>query len=166
MRESLKLIAYFVLYVLLQGLILNNIHLYGLACPYLYVLFVLTLPTATSSSVAMLVAFALGLCVDVFSGSYGIHAAASVLVAFLRPYILPLIATRENLEKAAPSYANFGKSFFAYAAILVVIHHFVLFMLEAFAFAHIGIVLLRTLCSALATMALIFCLQILTPKRR
>ena len=112
------------------------------------------------------IALAFAVLAAVVLGHYGIHAAASVLVAFLRPYILPLIATRENLEKAAPSYANFGKSFFAYAAILVVIHHFVLFMLEAFAFAHIGIVLLRTLCSALATMALIFCLQILTPKRR
>ncbi|MGN0186302.1 MAG: rod shape-determining protein MreD [Paludibacteraceae bacterium] len=166
MRDSLKLILHFVLYVLLQGLILNNIHLYGLACPYLYVLFVLTLPTAMSSAITMPIAFVLGVCIDAFSNSYGVHAAATVLVAFLRPYILPLIATRENMEKIAPSYATFGKSFFAYAAILVVIHHFALFMLEAFSFAHIGVVLVRTVCSALATMVLIFCWQILTPKSR
>jgi hypothetical protein len=90
----------------------------------------------------LLLAFVLGGIIDVFSHSYGIHMAATVLVAFIRPYIMGLFASREDMEKSAPTYRNFGVSFLKYASLIVVIHHFVLFSLEAFSFSHFGMVFL------------------------
>ncbi len=166
MPDTLKTIVNFVLLVLVQVLILNNVHLLGVACPYLYILAVLALPIAMSPALAMLLAFVLGFIIDIFCNSYGIHAAASVLVAYLRPYIMRLVATREDLEKPYPSIANFGRSYYLYALILILVHHLMLFALEAFSFSHIGMVLLKTACSALFTFVLVVCVEFLNTKRR
>ncbi len=166
MPDTLKTIVNFVLLVLVQVLILNNVHLLGVACPYLYILAVLALPIAMSPALAMLLAFVLGFIIDIFCNSYGIHAAASVLVAYLRPYIMRLVATREDLEKTYPSIANFGRSYYLYALILILVHHLMLFALEAFSFSHIGMVLLKTVCSALFTFVLVVCVEFLNTKRR
>ncbi len=166
MYESLRLIGKFLLLVAVQVLILNNIHLFGLISPYLYILFILTLPLAMSLSLVMLIAFALGFIIDIFCNSYGIHTSATVLAAFLRPYIVALMTTREQREKIQSSFDEMGLSFFLYAAILVVIHHFTLFLLEAFSFAHIGMILLKTVCSASVTLILIACVYFLKPKHR
>ncbi len=166
MHDTLKMILNFALLVLVQVLILNNIHLFGVACPYLYILAVLALPIAMSPAWAMLVAFALGFVIDIFCNSYGIHAAASVLVAYLRPHIMRMVATRENLEKTYPSIANFGSAYYLYALVLILVHHLTLFALEAFSFSHIGMVLLKTVCSTLFTFVLVVCVEFLKPKRR
>ena len=166
MHDTLKNILNFILLVLVQALILNNIHLFGVACPYLYILAVLALPIAMSPALAMLVAFVLGFVIDIFCNSYGIHAAASVLVAFLRSYVMRMVATRESLEKPYPSIANFGSSYYLYALVLIVVHHLALFSLEAFSLSHIGMVLLKTVCSALFTFVLVVCVEFLKPKQR
>ncbi|HPW89998.1 MAG TPA: rod shape-determining protein MreD [Paludibacteraceae bacterium] len=166
MQDQLKIILNFFLLIAVQVLILNNIQLFGLINPYLYILFIITLPMSVSTGVMMLIAFLLGGIIDMFSNSYGMHMSASVLVAFIRPYVMGLFASREDMEKPAPTYRNFGVSFFKYATSLVFIHHFVLFFLEAFSFSHFGVVLLKTLCSGLVTMLLIFGIQTINFKRR
>ena len=119
-----------------------------------------------SPALMMLIAFVLGGVIDVFAHSYGIHIAATVLIAFIRPYIMGLFASREDMEKSAPTYQNFGVSFLKYASLLVVIHHFMLFSLEAFSWSHIGMVLLKTVCSSFVTILLIFGIQSINFKRR
>lgn len=166
MQDRLKIILNFFLLIAVQILVLNNIQLFGLINPYLYILFIITLPMFVSPGFMLLIAFVLGGIIDVFSHSYGIHMAATVLVAFARPYVMGLFASREDMEKAAPTYRNFGVSFLKYASLIVVIHHFVLFSLEAFSFSHFGMVLLKTLCSSLVTMLLIFGIQSINFKRR
>ena len=125
MQDRLKIVLNFFLLIAVQILILNNIQLFGLINPYLYILFIITLPMFVSPGFMLLLAFVLGGIIDVFSHSYGIHMAATVLVAFIRPYIMGLFASREDMEKSAPTYRNFGISFLKYALLIVVIHHFV-----------------------------------------
>ena len=166
MRDELKQTLLILLLVAIQVLVLNNIHLFGLACPYLYIWAILALPVAMSPALVMVIAFALGFVIDIFCNSYGIHTSATVLVAFLRPYIMRLVASRENLEKPYPSIASFGSAYYLYAAVLIVIHHLMLFSLEAFSFAHTGMVLLKTLCSAIFTFVLVICIEFLKNSRR
>ena len=74
--------------VLLQVLLFNNIELAGLINPYFYVYIILIMPLSLNVSIQLLIAFFAGLIIDVFSNTWGMHAAATTLVAFIRPYLL------------------------------------------------------------------------------
>ena len=78
----------FIILVLIQVLILNNINFLGYINPYIYVLFILLYPIHNNRLLFIFLSFLLGLSVDLFLDSGGVHAAASVLVAYIRPLIL------------------------------------------------------------------------------
>ena len=107
MKMVLQNIVSFVVLVLVQVLVLNNIHFMGYINPYVYVLFILLLPVRFSRLFTLILAFALGLIIDAFSNTYGIHAFSTVLIAFLRPlpsiYLLILKKTPTD-----PSFNSFG----------------------------------------------------------
>ena len=81
-------IGWFIGLVLLQVLILNNVHIAGYATPFLYIYFILKFSSGTSRNELMLWAFFFGLTIDIFSDTPGMNAAAAVLLAFLRPSLL------------------------------------------------------------------------------
>lgn len=83
-------IGWFVGLILLQVLILNNVHIAGVATPFLYVYFILKFNSGTSRNELMLWGFCIGLAIDIFSNTPGMNAAATVLLAFLRPLFLRL----------------------------------------------------------------------------
>ena len=87
-------IGWFICLVLLQVLILNNVHIAGYATPFLYIYLILKFESDVSRNTLMLWAFFLGLTVDVFSDTPGMNAAATVLLAFLRPIFLRLFVPR------------------------------------------------------------------------
>jgi rod shape-determining protein MreD len=154
--------------VLFQVLILNNVELSGYLNPFLYVLFILMLPFQTPDWLVLILAFLAGISVDMFSNTGGLHAAASVFMAFLRQPILKLISPREGYDPVqSPTIQQFGFGwFFSYAGILVFIHHLLLFYLEAFNFSHFGSTLLRVILSSIFTLALIFVSQFFFSKSR
>lgn len=143
----------FVFFVLLQGLILNKIEFSGYLNPYLYVLFILTLPFDTPGWLLLLLAAALGLSVDMFLNTMGMHMAASILLAYIRPFVLARIAPRDNYETGTlplPSYYGFSW-FLKYAAILIFIHHFFYFIIESFSMSNIIGILVKTIGSGVLT---------------
>ena len=83
--------------VMLQVLLFNNIELGGLINPYFYIYLVLIMPLSLNLSVQLLLAFVAGLIVDIFSNTWGMHAAATTLVAFVRPYLLKLLVSQEEI---------------------------------------------------------------------
>ena len=91
-------IGWFIGLVLLQVLILNNVHIAGYATPFLYIYLILKFESDVSRNTLMLWAFFLGLTVDVFSDTPGMNAAATVLLAFLRPTFLRLFVPRDTLD--------------------------------------------------------------------
>jgi rod shape-determining protein MreD len=151
----------FVVLVLLQVLILNNIQINGYIVPYFYVLFILLMPFETPGWLLLLVAFALGLSVDLFTNTYGMHAAATVFMAFLRPYILEMSSPRDGYEPGTlPRLHYYGfRWFLQYTVILVLGHHLVLFYLEVFRFAEFFSTLLRVLLSSVFSITLIILSQ-------
>ncbi|MFC2080762.1 rod shape-determining protein MreD [Bacteroidota bacterium] len=151
----------FVILVLLQVLVLDNIQISGHIVPHFYVLFILLMPFETPNWLLLLTAFALGLSVDMFNHTLGMHAAATVFMASLRPYMLRISAPRDGYEPGTyPRLFYYGFQWFLrYTVILVLAHHFVLFYIEVFRFAEFFSTLLRVLLSSLFSVILIMLSQ-------
>lgn len=157
----IKNIFRFLFLVLFQVLILNNIQLSGYLNPFLYVLFILMLPLETPKWLVLVLSFLLGISVDIFSDTGGMHAAASVCMAFLREPVMKMISSHDGYDVIQkPTLKQFGLGwFFSYSGILVLAHHFILFYLEVFHFTEFFSTFLRVLLSSIFTLILIFISQ-------
>lgn len=152
--------------LLLQVLILNNMHIVGYATPFLYVYLILKFESETSRNALMLWAFFLGLAIDVFSDTPGMNAAATVFLAFLRPVLLRLFTPRDTVESFVPAVRTMGISpFLKYLSSSVLVHHAVLLSIEFFSFAHLGTLLLRILSSSVLTVACVMAVEGIRKKR-
>ena len=149
-------IARFFFLILLQVLLLNNINFLGYVNPYLYVLFIILYPFNGNQTLFLLLCFLLGLGVDIFEDSGGINAAACLVVAYIRPAILRFsFGVSYDYQTVKFSSTPYG-SRFSYVALLVFVHHFVLFLLEIFSFAHLLLLLKKTFFSGIFTIVLVF----------
>ena len=147
----------FIILLLLQILVFNNIQFSGYVNPFVYLLFILLLPVEIPSWILLILSFFTGFLIDVFSGSPGMHTAATTLAGFVRPYILKLISPRDGYEPgSSPSMAAYGFSWFLiYALLIVSVHHIALFYLEVFRFADFFRTLLRVVFSTLFSLTFI-----------
>lgn len=157
----------FVFLVLLQVLLLNNINFLGFVNPNLYILFLILYPFNTPQGLYMLVAFLLGLSIDTFEDSGGIHAAACVFIAYIRPIILRFsFGISYDYQTVKLSNTPYGARF-SYILIVVILHHLLLFILEMFSFSHIFLILKKTFFTSIFTILLVFIsLTLFKPKRR
>ncbi|MFW6328092.1 MAG: rod shape-determining protein MreD [Bacteroidota bacterium] len=139
----------FVLLVFFQVLVLNNIQLGGYINPYLYILFILLLPFETPPWMLLLTGFLLGLTIDLFVHTPGVHTIATLFMAFSRPYVFDLFAPREGYETGTfPRLYYYGLEWFLkYTLILVFAHHLVLFYVEVFRFSDFFSTFLRVILS-------------------
>lgn len=148
-------IVRFIVLVFLQVLILNNINLAGFINPYLYIIFILLYPLDGNKGLLIFLSFLLGLSVDIFEDSGGVHAAACAFIAYIRPVVLKYsfgVSYEYNsvkIRKADPMER------FTYIASLVFMHHFIMFSLEIFSVDHILLLLKSTLFSGIFTIVLI-----------
>ena len=162
-KELQNYVIQFLVLVLAQLLIFNNIEFSGYINPYVYILFILLLPFDIPSSLFLVLAFSEGFIIDLFSGTPGVHSSATVFMAFLRPGVLKLFAPREGyLAGSKPRLANYGFEWFVkYAGVLVTVHHFVLFYLEVLSFDHFMATFLRAFASSVFTLFIIVLSQFL-----
>lgn len=163
-NDILKISLRFVFLVLLQCIVLNNLGLgRGLIVPFIYPLFILMLPFSTAGWLVMILGFFLGLCIDAFGNTPGLHASASVALAYFRIVILKIISPREGYDfTQRPNLQSMGSNWFlSYAVPLVFIHHFWIFNLENFQFDFFFRTQLRVLISSILSLGLIFLSQYL-----
>ena len=166
MERTLNRIAWFIGLTLIQVLLLNNICLFGYATPFIYVYFLLVIDKDVDQSVLMLMAFLLGLIVDIFSNTPGVNAGASVLLAFMRPGLLQLFSPRGEYDNFEPGiYTLVFWAFVRYIVVLIFIHHATLFILEEFSFANIEYMSLLIVCSSLLTVMLVMAIEFVRHKR-
>ncbi|MCX6326043.1 MAG: rod shape-determining protein MreD [Bacteroidia bacterium] len=160
-NSILRFVLIFILLILLQILLFNNIQFSGYVNPYVYLMFILLLPVEIPSWVLLLLSFATGLVMDIFSGSAGMHTSATVLAGFVRPYVLRLISPRDGYETGSdPSMVTYGfRWFFTYVLLIVLVHHTTLFYLEVFRFADFFRTMLRVLLSSLFTVTFILLIE-------
>ncbi len=160
MRTWIKYPLLFVVVVLLQVLIFNQIHLGGFLNPFLYVLFILLLPLSTPRYLVLILSFILGMTIDWFSNSPGLHASASVLMGYMRSPVIGLITMKESDQSDYPGLRQTGWGWFlTYSAILVLIHHFFLFFVEIFSFENFFRTVMRSFASSVFTLVIIILSQ-------
>src|ERR1035437_4687689 len=162
-NDVLKNIGRFLVLLLLQVLIVKNINLGRYFIFFPYILFILLLPFNTSKPLVLILSFVMGLCIDVFYNTQGMHASACVLMAFARGGVLKLLSPREGYDESLkPTIAYMGSAWFiSYALMLILAHHFLLFYIEAFSFHEFFRTFLRVICSTLSTFAFVYMLQFL-----
>ncbi len=170
MSSLVKNIVRFILFVLVQVFVLNQIPpLHHLVNPYIYFLFILWLPFKIGRKPLMFLALATGLGLDYFTKTPGLHAAACVLIAYLRPFVINLLITREGTEAnyEEPSIKSMGfASYFIYVGILTFLHHAFLFLLEALQFAGLWYFLGKTLLSVAISLLLILITELLFVRKQ
>ena len=128
MKNFFKYTLLFVIVVLLQVLLFNNMNLFGLVNIYIYLIFLISLPVGMSRDLQMVLAFLLGLCVDVFTNTLGMNIFASVLVAFVRNSLLGRLYNRQELEASvSPSIKTIGRPAFRFFHCLVAPYRIILF---------------------------------------
>jgi rod shape-determining protein MreD len=152
-----RYIGLFIFLLIVQVLVLNNIQLSGYVNPYIYILFILVLPFETPAWLILILGFLLGLSVDAFAHTPGMHAAATTLMAFVRPGLLKVMAPRDGYEnETTPSITHYGFAWFAkYVAILIAVHHIALFVIEAGRLEGILQTLTKAIISSLFTWVLL-----------
>lgn len=153
----------FIILIFIQIFILNKVYLGGYINPYLYVLFILTLPFNTPKWLLLPSAFLCGLVIDYFSNSLGMNAAACTFIGFMRPVVLQTImVNREFSPGDEPGIGTMSpRWFFIYASIMVVIHHLILFYIEVFRFSEFFVTFFRAMLSSAVTLILISITQFL-----
>ena len=139
-RGGILQIVLFFVYLILQVVLLKNLVLFNTSFCFLYVAFIILLPVEMSNLRLMLIAFLLGISVDIFYNSLGLHTIALVLLAYLRNYWLATITPQGGYDIGTPPTlaANGLQWFLVYTLPLVFVHHLVLFFVEASGYTKIG----------------------------
>ncbi len=157
MNRDVKNVLLFLFLLFMQVFVLNNINFLGFINPYLYIIFVFNFPLKENRFPILFFSFLLGLFIDTFSNSGGIHALSILTIAYMRLFFIKLYFRK--LPSDYPFfYLNsepFGK-IFSYCLTLTLIHHFIYFFVSNFSFQNLSMVFLNTLYSSIFTLILFF----------
>lgn len=158
--------------ILLQGLILRRITLGGTQFNYISILFypvlIALLPMKTPRSAMLLIGLVLGIILDLFYDSLGVHASACVFTAFIRPWVLQLLEPRGGYPvNAHPTMRDFGAAWFTqYVGILLILHLTFYFCIEVFTFAYLGQILIKVVTSFIVSLiAILIFVFLFNPKQ-
>ena len=151
-----KQIGRYIVVMILQVLLFDQLQLLGVCHPYIYILCLLMMPITLPHSADMFIGAAAGLIMDVFCNSMGVHTAACIFIMFIRPYLIGAIVNdKDRLNEQISLRALGMEALLRYVVIMVVIHHLTVFLLAAWSWAHIGFVLIETIVSSIITISII-----------
>ena len=157
----------FILLLAAQIVIFNNINLFGYINPYPYILFILLYPVNSNKSGLLIASFCLGLVVDLFSNSGGIHAAACLILAYVRPTFFKFAFGLSYEYQTVKINDRLSPERFTFILISISTHHLILFLLEYFKFSFILSALLRTILSTIFTLIVsILIIYIFKPNKK
>jgi len=176
MSIPVKFLANFTIIMLIQLFLLNDIvikssiTLLGIPAfiPLLYPLILLLLPINTPSWLAMILGFFTGILMDYFCNTPGMHAAASVLLGYIRPPLLRLFfqQSAKDLGGVVPSLFKMGiASFLFYISVAILVHHIFFYTLQIWSFKNILFILFKTFLSGTLSVILILLSQLLFAQR-
>jgi len=160
-----------VIYLLIQFLLLNNITLFGAAQAWVYIALIINLPTNFSKTQGLVIAFCLGIVVDIFSNTLGMHTASAVLIAFLKPTVFNIfssqISSSNNSEAEPLTIRTHGLSWFLmFAGSLIFIYNIAYYFIDAAGFNWFGFTLKKIILSSFFTLFTVVILQyIVYPSR-
>jgi rod shape-determining protein MreD len=131
-KPFIKYLGLLPVYVLLQVVVLNEVLFSAYINPFLYVVLIISLPLKTPKWFLLIYAFLLGFFIDLFSGSLGFHSTATILIAFIKPFIskitIPYNILGETDKITLKKIGN--KAFITFSLFLILIHNSCLFITE------------------------------------
>ncbi|MCQ2334514.1 MAG: rod shape-determining protein MreD [Paludibacteraceae bacterium] len=150
-----------VVVLLLQLLLINNLHFLGVVNPCIYILFLLALPNQLPRWAQLLIAFVIGLVVDIFCNSLGVHTFACTAMMYVRHHLLSrLVQDEERLVGSVDSQSLGLVVWIKYLIMLTLIHHTLVFMLSAFTFHAFWLTLLQIFLSSVVTILLLLLYEV------
>lgn len=166
-RAVLLNITNFILLLTAQVLIFNNFNFLGYINPYPYILFIILYPVNGNKYGLLAASFLLGITMDMFCNSGGVHTAACILLAYLRPYLFKFSFGLSYEYQTVRINDVLTPERFSFIFLAVVIHHLTLFVLEVFTFEYLWNIILRTLISTVFTTILcILLIYLIKPSKR
>ena len=157
----------FIILLSLQVIVFNNINLFGFISPFPYILFIILYPVNGNKSGLLVASFLLGIILDMFSNSGGIHTTASLLLAYFRPSIFKFAFGVSYEYQTIKLNETLTPERFSFLLVAVVLHHLVLFIFEAFQFSLLWDILIRTLLSSSITLIIcIIIIYLIKPNKR
>ena len=159
--------ARFVLLLALQIVVFNNFNLFGFITPYPYVLFIILFPVNGNKNNLLLASFFLGLIMDLFLNSFGVHAFSCVLLAFLRPYLFRTSFGLSYEYQTVRLNDSLTPERFSFLFFSIVLHNFTLFIFEFFSVDFIWEIGVRTLLSTISSLVLsILIIYLIKPNKQ
>jgi hypothetical protein len=158
MQKILTYAGAFILLVVLQIFLIDNISLSIYFHPLIYVAFIILLPLNTKPAWMVLLSALLGLTIDVMTGMGGINVIATTATGFLRPFLLRMVtghamgtdAADSSLLRVAEKHLRW------YIITVVVLHSCIYFFMESLTMMHIMHTLLRIIVSDIAAVLFIY----------
>lgn len=160
-KTILQFSLMFVILVLAQGIIFNNICLFDVAVPFVFIYFIIHLPVTLSTNWLLTVSFLAGLSVDIFANTAGMNALACTIIAMSRRTILHLYFPREDeLTIPEPSMRSLGLDvYMKYLFTVVLLYCIIIYLIEAFSIFDITRLLMRIGASTLLTFVLLLAID-------
>ena len=157
----------FVVFLALQILLFNNIDLFGYLNPYPYVLFIILYPVNSNKTILLLSSFAMGILLDMFSNSGGIHALASVTLAYYRPALFKFAFGLSYEYQTVKIADKISPERITLLLLALFIHHFILFFFEFLRIDLFFDVLIRTVLSTAFTFVIsLLIIYLIKPNKR
>ena len=169
MSDLLKNMFRIAAFILIQVYVLNKIpHLHRFITPYLYYLPILWLPFSVSRMWLLVIGFIIGLALDYFMMTPGLHAAACVLVAYIRPFIIDILTPKDNTgfsyREPSPSAMQWTP-YAVYVFILTLLHHGYMVFLEWLSFGSFLDFIIKIIATTGISLLLIFTVELLFPRK-
>lgn len=169
MKEVLRNILRFALFILLQVYLLNKIpHLHRFITPYLYYLFILWLPFSMSRQWLLVTGFLTGLTLDYFTMTPGLHAAACTLIAYVRPFVINILTPKDtsefNYREPSPKAMQWTP-YAVYVFILTLLHHGYMVLLEWLSFGTFLDFIIKVIATTGISMLLILTIEFIFPRK-
>lgn len=154
--------------ILFQVLVLNKLNVSTYVHPYVYPMFLILLPFDTPRWLNLVAAFMIGMTLDMFNNTVGMHAAACVFIAFVRPRLIKFYTPITGYEGVtSPSISELGIIWFTFFTVtMILLHHLVYFLIQVFWLKDLQFVLLKVIVSTGVSTLLIVILAFLFAKRK
>ena len=169
MSEFLRNILRFAVFILIQVFLLNKIpHLHRFITPYIYFLFLLWLPFSVSRQWLLIIGFLTGLTLDYFTMTPGLHTAACLLIAYVRPFLISVLTPKDssefNYREPSPK-AMLWTPYLVYVFVLTLLHHGYMVFLEWLSFGSFLDFIIKVIATTAISMLLIITVELLFPRK-
>jgi rod shape-determining protein MreD len=156
-RTIFRYILHILILIIIQQFVLDNLFLFNLIHPYIYFTFILMLPVNMNRYVYILIALAYGFLIDILSFTYGLHTSTLVFIGFIRPYMIRLFVSEEQMEQNVEvHFTTIGaRRYLIYLLIMLFIHHSLLNFLQVLSFREFFFTLYKTVLNIIASLLII-----------